>query len=412
MRKKFCFILILILLLCSSCVSAVSSSNLNLHSTSAILVEESTGRILFDKGSKDKMYPASTTKVLTALLVLEKGNLDDVVTVSKEAVSSLEGGYVTPYISIGEELTVLELLNVLLVPSGNVAGNALAEYVSGSVDGFVVLMNSRAKELGCVNSHFTNPYGKQDEEHFSCAYDLYLFTKEAMQYDVFRTIVAKTSYTLPATNKHSKEDRVLYSTNDLIKPTSSSFYEYAIGIKTGYTSYAKECLVSAATKDNMTLYAIVLGCERASDGSSTYRYSDIKKLFDFGFNNYLFRTIRSKGSVVQSVDVNGATQATKNLDLIIDDTITAFISSKDEYTSFIPNIVVNDLSAPIAKDSVVGFISYDIDGTTYSANLIAGSDVQKSYMFILVDIGIVIAIMIIFKLAISKKRKKSKNRRK
>lgn len=409
MKKRIFLIFIFIFLLYSSCVSAASKIEIN--SAAGILVEESTGKVLYEKNSHERMYPASTTKILTALLVLEKGNLSDTVTVSKEAVNSLSGGYVTPYISIGEELTVEQLLNVLLVPSGNVAGNVLAEYISGSVDEFVDLMNSRAKEIGCTNTHFTNPYGMHDENHYSTAYDLYLIAKEAMKYEDFRTIVAKPTYTLAPTNRYSKDDRLLYSTNDLIKPSSSNYYEYALGIKTGFTTPAKACLVAAAQKDNMTLYAVILGADESSSGTS-YRYIDSKKLFEYGFNNYLFRTIRSKGSVLKTVEVNGATQNTKNLDLVLDSTITAFISSDDEYTSFVPEITLNELSAPIAKDDVVGSISYNVDGTIYTANLLAGSDVQKSYMFILVDIVFVIFLMIIFKLIINSRKRKKKNRRK
>lgn len=307
MKKKIYFIFLLFFLFCCPSVLAVSSDNLSVNSPACILVEDSTGTILYDKNSKEKMYPASTTKVLTALLVLENSNLSDIVTISKNAVSSLSGGYVTPYISAGEEFSVEQLLNVLLIPSGNIAGIALAEHISGSENSFTSLMNSRAKELGCVNSHFTNSYGFHDENHYSCAYDLYLIAKEAMKHDEFRNIVKNTSYTLAPSNKHPSNDRVLYSTNDLIKPTSSYFYEYAIGIKTGYTSQAKDCLISAAMKDNMTLYCVVLGCDKSSSGSS-YRYSDVKKLFNFGFKNYLFRTVKNKDSVVKTVDVNGATR--------------------------------------------------------------------------------------------------------
>lgn len=409
MKKRIFLIFLFVFLLYSSCVSAVS--NVEINSPAGILVEESTGKILYKKNAHEKMYPASTTKILTALLVLENGNLEDTVTVSEEAVNSLSDGYVTPYISSGEKLTVDQLLNVLLVPSGNAAGNALAEYISGSIDEFVNLMNSRAKELGCTNTHFTNPYGKHDENHYSSAYDLYLIAKEAMKYEEFRTIVAKPTYSLAPTNRYSKDDRLLYSTNDLVKPSSNNYYEYALGIKTGFTSYAKDCLVAAAQKDNMTLYAVILGADESSSGVS-YRYIDSKKLFDYGFNNFLFRTIRSKGSVVDTVEVSGATQNTKNLDLVLDANISAFISTDDEYTSFIPEIVINELSAPITKDTIVGSVSYNINGTTYTANLLAGSDVEKSYMFILWDIVFVIFLMILFKIFINHKKRKKKNRRK
>ena len=159
----------------------------------------------------------------------------------------------------------------------------------------------------------------------------------------------------------------------------------------------------------MTLYDFILGSQRHDSGTSS-RYTDITKLFNFGFNNYLFRTIKSKGTVIDTVKVNGATSDTKNLELTLDSTITAFIHSDDTYTSFTPNIVVNELSAPIAKDTVVGTISYEINGSTYTSNIVASTDVEKSYMFIFVDIGIVIAIMILLKCVLRKRKKKNRRR--
>lgn len=410
MKRKFIFAFIFTLVIFSTSVLGVNTDNLSISSPSCLLIEESTDTIIYEKDSNVKMYPASTTKILTALLTLENGNLSDVVTVSHEAISELEGGYVTMYISEGEELTVEQLLNILLVPSGNVAGNVLAEYVSGSIDNFVSLMNNRAIELGCTNSHFTNPYGKHDVAHYSTAHDLYIIAKSAMKYDMFREIVCKTSYVLAPTNKHSKNDRTLYSTNDLIKPSSSSYFEDAIGIKTGYTSQAKDCLVAAASKNNLTFYAIVLGAEKNGSGIS-YRYIDCKKLFDFAFNNYMFRTIRSKDSVVETVEVQGGTNSTKNLNVVIDNTVSALISSDDMYTSFIPEVSIDNLSAPINKGDIVGSISYNINGTIYSSNLIAETNVDKSYLFILVDIGIIIAILIMIKFVISPKKHKNSRKK-
>lgn len=389
------------------------AAEIELHSEAAILIEENSGQVIFNKNSNEKMYPASTTKIITALLVLEnKCDLNDTTTASKEAVSSLSNGYVTSYISIGETLTIEQLLNILLIPSGNVAGNILAEYVAGSIENFVSLMNTRAFELGCSNTHFTNTYGLHNENHYTCAYDLYLITKEAMKYDTFREIIKKTSYTLPATNKYSKDDRVLYSTNDLIKPNSDYYYEYAIGGKTGYTSYAKECLVSIAEKDNMKLYAILLGCEK-KDGTSAYRYSDAKKLFNYGFNNFLFRTLKNKDAVIKTISVSGATTNTKNLNAILSHTITIFINTSDTYTTFIPNITIYDISAPIKKGDIIGNISYEINGITYSADLLAESNVEKSYFFIVFDILIVLfLIMLLKKIFFRKKRRNYKKKKK
>ena len=404
MKKKIFFAFIIFLVIGSSCVFALDTTNLDISSPSCLMIEETTETIIYEKNSNEKMYPASTTKILTALLTLENGNLSDVVTISHSAVEDLKGGYITPYISEGEELTVEQLLNVLLVPSGNVAGNALAEYISGSIEKFANLMNTRAKELGCTNSHFTNSYGKHDDNHYTSAHDLYLITKTAMKYNIFREIVAKPSYALPPTNKHSKDDRTLYSTNDLIKPSSSSYYEGAIGIKTGFTTPAKDCIVAAATKNNMTFYVIILGADKNKSHES-YRFIDSKKLFDFGFKNYSFKTIISKDFVVKTIEVKGATHATKNLDLIADNKISALITNSDLHTSFIPNISINELSAPINKGDIVGSITYEIDGKTYSANLLAGNDVKKSYMFIVFYILIPIAVLVFIRLIILKKKR-------
>ncbi len=405
MKRKLFFAFVFIFTICSTHVLGADINDLSISSPVCLMVEESTESIIYEKNSNAKMYPASTTKILTALLVLEKGNLSDFVTISKAAVEDLTGGYITPYISVGETFTVEQLLNVLLVPSGNVAGNALAEHVAGSIENFTNLMNARAKELGCTNSHFTNTYGKHDENHYSSAHDLYIITKNAMKYNLFREIVSKTSYNLPATNKHLKDDRILYTTNDFIKPSSSVYYENAIGIKTGFTTPAKDCIVTAATKNNMTFYVIILGADKNKSNIS-YRYIDSKKLLDFAFNNYSFRTIISKDFVVKTIDVKGATYSTKTLDLLAENKISALITNSDINNSFIPTISINELSAPINKGTVVGNISYDINGKKYSTNLIAGSTVKKSYWYVYVGVFIVLAIFAIRLINIKKKRKK------
>lgn len=410
MKKKIFFTIVFIFAVCSSCVFGANANNLDISSPACLMVEESTDIIIYEKNSNNKMYPASTTKILTALLTLEKGNLNDIVTISHSAVEDLKGGYITPYISEGEELTVEQLLNILLVPSGNVAGNALAEYVSGSIEKFASLMTSRAKELGCTNSNFTNPYGKHDDNHYTSAHDLYLITKAAMKHNIFREIVAKPSYALAPTNKHPKDDRILYSTNDLIRSSSSSYYEGAIGIKTGFTSPAKDCIVAAATKNNMTFYVIILGADKNKSNVS-YRFIDSKKLFDFGFKNYSFRTIISKDFVVKTVEIKGATHSTKNLDLIADNKISALISNSDLHTSFIPNISINELNAPIKKGDVVGSISYEINGKIYWTNLLAANDVKKSYMFIVFYLLIAIAVLIIIRIIVIKRKRKKRARK-
>lgn len=174
---------------------------LNIHSDAAILMDYKTGTVLYSKASEEKMYPASTTKILTAILALEKCNLDDVVTVSKSAISSIPSGYSSAYLSEGEEISVNDLISVFLVHSANDAGYVLAEHISGSIDEFANLMNEKALEIGCKNTHFTNPSGIHDENHYTTAYDLALIAKYCMQNSKFRNIVSMKTCTINSTNK-------------------------------------------------------------------------------------------------------------------------------------------------------------------------------------------------------------------
>ena len=183
-------------------------------SEAAIVVEVSTGRIIYEKNSTKQMYPASTTKIMTAILTIENCNLTDMVTISESALSNIPEGYVTCGLVAGEQLSVNDLLYALMLPSANDAAYVLAEHIGGSVEGFSNMMNSKAQELGCTATHFINPNGIHSEDHYSTAYDLYLIANYAMKNETFRTIVASKEYTLPATEKYQSNDRVLKTTNN------------------------------------------------------------------------------------------------------------------------------------------------------------------------------------------------------
>ena len=205
------------------------------------------GKILSEKNAYERMYPASTTKIMTAILTLENCDLSDTAIASYNAVTSIPIGYNTVNLEIGEELTIEQLLHLLLIPSANVAANILAEHIAGSVESFATMMNTKAVSIGCKDTNFTNPYGLHDENHYTTAYDLALMGQYAMKNDIFRSIVKKTSYILPPTNKYSENDRVFNTTNDLIRPNSSTradnyYYKNAIGIKTGYTKLCQKLL--------------------------------------------------------------------------------------------------------------------------------------------------------------------------
>ena len=371
------------------------ASELNLNSEAAILVEVSTGRILYEKNSTKQMYPASTTKILTAILVIENCNLDEIVTVRESALANIPNGYVTCNLQIGEQLTVKDLLYALMIPSANDAAYVLAEYVAGSVENFSVMMNDKARELGCKTTHFTNPNGIHEDIHYSSAYDLYLIANYAMKNDFFRNLVLTTEYTLPATEKYPLENRVLKTTNELINENNKKyFYKNAIGIKTGYTSKAGNCLVSAASRDSLEFIAVVLNGGTTSDGL-----------------NFTLTKIIEKGSVVQTIEIENGSKETKHLDLVIDETITAVNNKNIDMNNIIPEINLKEtLEAPISAGETIGIIKYKVDDIEYSAKLLAKTSVEKEdYSIYLIVTAII--LLLIASLMLKSSNKKTRKRK-
>lgn len=394
---------------------AADTSAISIYSPSCILMEASSGKILYEKNANQVRYPASTTKIMTAILVLENCELTDVATVSRNAIHSIPSDYVMCNIKEGEELTIEQLLNVLLIPSANDAAVVLAEHISGSVSKFADLMNEKAKEIGCKNTHFVNPNGIHNKNHVSTAYDLALIGQYAMKNDTFRRIVKKTQYTLPATNKYTKEDRTFKTTNDLlIKNTSKSknnyYYPDAIGIKTGYTGEAGNCLVAAAKKDNMEVISVVLGADFTKDGLSE-KFLDTITLLNYAFDHYAIQTLQEKNSVLQEVEVGSATKETKNLKVLVKDNIETLVEKNADSQTLNPEISIGKLKAPVSAGSTVGTITYTIDGKSYSSDLIAGDNVLPSNtLSLLLRIClIVVTLYLLFTLLKPKKNTKSRN---
>lgn len=411
--KKICITLFLFLIIfVSGCTSTYASTIPDTYSSACLLMEESTGKILYSKNANSIMYPASTTKIMTAILTLENCNLSDTAVVSHNAVFSIPSGYSTASLVEGEVLTIEQLLNVLLIPSANDAAVVLAEHIAGSVEAFSDMMNSKAVELGCLNTHFVNPNGIHNENHYSTAYDLALIGKYAMQFPTFKEISSKTRYTLPITNAYSKEDRIFNTTNDLIKPNYSSsptnyYYKYATGGKTGYTDPAGQCIVATATKDNVSLIAVTLHGDFTEDNLSQ-RALDCKALFEYGFNNFSMVSIAKKGDVASNMKVPNATKDSSSLDLLYSDDIYAFVPNGFDTSSVTPNIKLSSTFAPIAQDTILGTISYDIDGSNYSCNLLASHEVYKNQF---TKTAMELALLLIFLILLSKFLKRKKRRK-
>ncbi len=249
----------------------------------AIVMDATTGQILFEKNAYERKYPASITKILTTLIALEHNvNFDDTVTMSENAIWGIERNSTNIGLDVGEKVTVRDLMYATMVQSANECAYAVAELVAGDLDSFGELMNKRIKEIGCQDTHFVTPNGLHDDNHYTCAYDMALITKEALKNDTFREIAGTLSYVVPETNL-ADETRPLWNGNKMINPAQSSYYEYCKGGKTGYTSMANNTLVTFAEKEGLELICVILDC----DGWK-YTYTDSKALYNYCYNNYTY----------------------------------------------------------------------------------------------------------------------------
>ena len=387
-------------------VYAADTNAPELVSRAAILMDNKTNKILYDKNSNERMFPASTTKILTAILVLENCDLNEIVTASYDAVMSIPEGYVTANIDGDEQLTVEQLLQLLLVHSANDAANVLAEYVGGSIESFVSMMNTKVNELGLTNTHFTNAYGLQDDNHYTTAYDLSVIMQYCLKNDDFRRIAGSASCSIPATNK--SDVRSYTSTNQLLVPSNPNYYSYVTVGKTGFTTEAGECLVSCAYKNDLELICVVLG-GTVVDGVST-RFSESKTLYEYGFNNFSLKNIANPGDIITQIKVPNATSDTKSLELAFTDSIYALVNTSDLETNYTPEIQLHsDISAPITQGDVLGSVVYTIDGIQYTSDIVATHNVEASQLlqFVLQIGGLFIVLLITFQIFFSNRKKEN-----
>ena len=251
----------------------------DISSTAAIVMETSTNTVLYSKNADQALYPASAVKVMTCLMALENSSLDDQVTMTATGVSGVTDGGANISAQLDEVFTMEQCLYAIMVASANDIALQVAEHISGSVEDFVAAMNTRAQELGCTNTVFTNPTGLPDENQHTTAHDMALIMEAAMANDTFRTIAQTTSYTIPATNV-SGGDRVLTNNFTMINSSSDSYYEPCIGGKEGYTEASESTLVCEASKNNMKLVCVVL------NGASGVTDDEAIALLNYGFDNF------------------------------------------------------------------------------------------------------------------------------
>lgn len=370
--KRLVVLLVLAILLCT--YSPSYADELDLSGEAAILIDVDTLEILYSKNPHQKLYPASTTKIMTGILAIELGNLSDIVTVDQEVVNLTDGSHIA--LEPGEQLSLEHLLNALLIESANDAALAIAKHIAGSVEEFAKLMNEKAKAIGALNTNFVNPNGLPHEAHVTTAYDLALMAKYAMENETFRSIVKNYTYTIPVTNKKSQE-RVLWSSNRLLYSTEkinvdgvqkSIKYEGVNGVKSGYTVAAGQCLVTSYEKDGHKLIAVVL----KSSGKNIY--SDTHKLLNYGINNFEKVKVGYANKFVDNFQVdNGVIPYVAG----ITKSDSFYIVQKGKANSIEERITKNDLEAPISKDEVIGKVEYYLDGKKISeTDIIATMDVE------------------------------------
>ncbi len=328
-------------------------------SEAAILVDIDTDTILYAKNATNSMYPASTTKLMTAYLTLSNTSLDDIVTFSKNSIYSLPTGSSHIGMHVGESLSVKDCLYGLLLPSANEVATALAEHVSGSVSAFVELMNSTAVELGCVNTNFANANGLQDPNHMTCAYDLYRIMLGCLQYSDFITISSTPAYYRKA-DEVLDRDIPMGTTNKLIKKDSDYYTSYVICGKTGWTEEAGRCLVTYASKDGRNLICVTMNAEDPN------QYKDTIQLFNYGFEHFSVAKVAEQ-------DQSYSTQAlSSNSPLGLSEQNSSFLTLDSASRVTVPDTVsLDDLTRrPVTSDDGTQMLSYELHGYPLGTALI------------------------------------------
>ncbi|WP_130807119.1 D-alanyl-D-alanine carboxypeptidase family protein [Senegalia massiliensis] len=359
MYKRITLLTILVTIMISMISTTVFAINENISAKSAILIERDSGRILYSKNISQKLPIASTTKIMTALIAIEKGDLNKVVTIKKEW-TEIEGSSI--YLKPNEKIKLKDLIFGLMLRSGNDAAVAIAHEIAGSVENFSVLMNKRAKEIGAKNTNFTNPHGLHSEDHYSTAYDLAIITREALKNEIFREI-SKTNDYVP----DRKSPSHFYNKNKTLTQ-----YKGGDGVKIGYTKLAGRCLVASATRDNMQLIAVVL------DDNNWFENS--YKLFDYGFENYKRTTIIRKDNFIEYLNIKNSN--IQQLPIFIPQTFT-YPLQEDELEEI--DILINtkdSLIAPVEKGYVVSKIVIKLkNNTIYKSNIILNERLKEKSIF-------------------------------
>lgn len=358
MKKLLCCILIMIMT-CIVPLGALAQTEPNIRARSAVLIDASNGEILYAKNESEKLPMASTTKIMTALLALEYGDLEEIVTVDNSA-SGVEGS--SMFLGKGEKISLENLLYGLMLWSGNDAAKAIAIHIAGSVESFVSMMNAKAKELGALHTNFVNPNGLPAENHYTTANDLACIAYHAMKNPMFAQIVSTKSRKIPW--ERHEYDRVLTNHNKLL-----TRYDDCTGIKTGFTKAAGKCLVSSATRDGVNLICVVL--------NSPDMYNECAQMLDYGFSVVELVTLMHKDDYVGTIIVKNGVEV--NLEVYLNDDIIISAVKNNNSQPSIKLILNESVEAPVSKGQQLGCIQVLLDDEVLKEYpLFASCDVHRA----------------------------------
>lgn len=340
----------------------------NVFAEAAIVMEASTGLILYEKNINKQYYPASITKILTALVALENSSLGEIVTFSRDAVFEVELNSSRIGIDVGEQLTMQQCLYGILLESANEVTYAVAEHIAGSIPEFAKMMNDKAKSIGCLNSNFVNPHGLPDSNHVTTAYDMALITREAMKNETFRKITGTRTYQIPPTNIQPETRYLRNHHRFILKQTY--LYEGAIGGKTGYTNVSRFTLVSMAKRGDLELICVVM-----KDDTNEHQYKDTQKLLDYGYENFSIYSIAE----LENTDVLHESPFFTRYNSILSKSDKTIMTDRKGYL-VLPNtasfddakkdVSFYDKPAEGKNGTVIGNISY-----TYNNKYVGGADI-------------------------------------
>lgn len=388
-------------------------NDLDFDAAAVLLYEMSSGTMVYAKNIDGRREPASLTKVMTCLLALEHGTLTDVITVSEKALANIDPDGSAAGLEVGEQLTLEQLLYCLMVESANDAAGVIAEYISGSEEAFVELMNQKAKELGCNDTSFANTHGLHDDNHYTTARDLAKILMEALRYEKFQEIYSTDRYVLPATNL--QEERILVTTNFLIGTAITWDYydERVVGGKTGFTTPAGRCVMLTAKEDGLEYLCVVLGAENTVTDEATLYGSFItaSKALDFGFDKFTFAEVLSHLAPVAQLPVADATEsvvvtpAQEVTTMLPADYDESLLSTKYELSS------PDGLKAPLKANETVGVVrKYYGDICVGETDLVTVTGVERRvvasavnetldnisdspWRFVMIALGIILALL-------------------